>query len=273
MKKILYGCSILLASSCANFGLETVDGVERVKISQKKYVKPQFYIKKYKPTKAKRSIASVGEDINLSNKKVYFLSLWKQYKQFNTITGVSEPIKFCPQFHDDLLTFKDQLKVKRKSQFNIDFKDVVLNSSTISSYPVLALPYKGTDLYSYLKVKNWNDSKEHAIAAVDQHRKKLKSEINTMCDYGNSNDYYIFENMISYYRSNEGFIYSYKALPSALKVAPVSNIFLLNSMNQASLSVFESNLLSKMNIPWFKNYLYEVSLIRNNKDKRFVLKD
>ena len=103
----------------------------------------------------------------------------------------------------------------------------------------------------------------------------MKEEIETMCEFGESQDYYIYENMISYYKNNDKFIYSYNSLPAVLKIPVISNIFLLESLTKknSKISVFEDNLLSKMNIPWFKNYLDVVSLERNNKVKRFVLKD
>ncbi len=276
MKRILTISTLTLLASCGSYQLSSIDGVERVKINQDSYSKPQFYVKKFKPTKASRSIASVDTGLSLSNKKAYFLSLYKQYEQFNQITNVEDKINSCPQFHNDLLTYESDLSGENISKINLDFSEVLIDKTAVTSYPVLSLPYEGTDLYSYIQHnKAWSQSKQIALSALKSYTKGIKREIETMCEFGNSNDYYIYENMISYYRNNQDFIYSYQALPSVLKVSPVANIFLLESLKTTpqSISVFESKLMTQMNIPWFKNYLYEVSLIRNNKSKRFVLKD
>ena len=275
MKRILLSTCILGLVSCGTYQISDIKGVERVKITQAKYVKPQFYIKKYKPTKNSRKIASV-DGRKFSNKRAYFLSLWKQYQEFEVITAEKAPINSCPQFHDDLITHGKDLKSSGVISKNLDFKDVILNSQNIYSYPVLSLPYKDTDTYQYLSMKNkWGESKEIVSSALKNHKKTMKKEIETMCEYGESQDYYIYENMISYYKNNDKFIYSYDSLPAVLKIPVISNIFLLQSLNAGidEVSVFENNLLSKMNIPWFKNYLDVVSLERNNKVKRFVLKD
>jgi hypothetical protein len=276
MRRILTISTLTLLASCGSYQLNSIDGVERVSINQESYAKPQFYVKKYKPSKASRSIASAQDGLDISNKKAYFLSLYKQHVEFSQIADVSHKINSCPQFHNDLLTYEDELSNKQISKTNLDFREVLIDKSKVTSYPVLSLPYKNTDLYSYIEDNNkWDQSEQIALSAIKSYTSGIRKEIETMCEFGNSNDYYIFENMISYYRNNQDFIYSFQALPSVLKVSPIANIFLLESLktNSEKVSVFEDKLLNKMNIPWFKNYLYEVSLMRNNKNKRFVLKD
>jgi hypothetical protein len=276
MKRILLsGCALALVS-CGTYQISSVKGVERVKLSQKRYVKPQFYLKKFKPQKQSRSIASVDTEVVVSNKRAYFLSLWKQYQGFQKVTEVNDTINSCPQFHNDLIVHKKSLKSTLSIDKNTNFGSVLINSQNITSFPVLSLPYKKTDVYQYLSKKEaWGRSSEVVKTALVSHQKKMKQELELMCEYGESRDYYVYENMISYYKSNEEFIYSYESLPAVMKIPVVSNIFLLDSLTKSNgnISSFENSLLAKMNIPWFKNYLYEVSLTRNNKDKRFVLKD
>jgi hypothetical protein len=276
MRRILTISTLTLLASCGSYQLKSIDGVERVSINQDRYVKPQFYVKKFKPTKTSRSIASAQVGLDISNKKAYFLSLYKQHAQFAQLANIDQQINSCPQFHNDLLTYKDELSNRKVSKANLDFSEVLIDKSKITSYPVLSLPYRNTDLYSYISDNNkWDQSETIALSAIKSYAQSMRKEIETMCEFGNSNDYYIFENMISYYRNNLDFIYSFQALPSVLKVSPIANIFLLESLQSKSekVSIFEDRLMAKMNIPWFKNYLYEVSLIRNNKSKRFVLKD
>jgi hypothetical protein len=276
MKRILLsGCALALVS-CGSYQLSSIEGVERVKLTQKRYEKPQFYLKKFKPNKQSRSIASVADEVIVSNKRAYFLSLWKQYQSFQKVTNVSDGIQSCPQFHNDLIVHKKSLINSTNMKKSFNFSDVIVNSVNITSYPVLSLPYKRTDVYQYLSKKNaWEKSDEIVKTALIDHQNKMKQEIELMCEYGESRDYYVYENMISYYKSNEAFIYSYESLPAVMKIPVVSNMFLLDSLakRNGEMSAFENSLLTKMNIPWFKNYLYEVSLTRNNKGKRYVLKD
>lgn len=279
MKRILFSGLTLLLVSCGTYQISSIKGVERVKLTQDSYEKPQFYLKKFKPNKRSRSIASLVEAdsrVNLSNKRAYFLSLWKQYKSFQKVTGVEQVIDSCPQFHNDLIVFNQSVNKTLPMKKSFNFSDVLVNAQNITSYPALSLPYKSTDVYQYLITNQaWSKSSDVVREALVVHQQKTKKEIELMCEHGESRDYYIYENMISYYRSNESFIYSYDSLPAVMKIPVVSNIFLLDSLSSKNkpLSPFEDSLLTKMNIPWFKKYLDLVSLARNNKGERFVLKD
>jgi len=276
----------LFLGACSSYQMINIDGVKRVKISQDDYSKPQYYIKDFKPKQARnhRSIASTKPDLDklnyLPGKKLYFFTLWQQYSNFNAILGLKNEIKSCPQFHNDLLVQGKKLdNNSNQYSLNQDYTDLKLNPKDIVNHPVMSLPFKNADIYSYIKESgNWDMTKEVIKSAITDHNIKNKKELIELCQSGKSGGYYIYENMISYYRDNSDFQFSNKALPSILKVNTISNMFLLDSMvkpefKSIHLTDFQSALLSKLKVSWFKNYLYETNLMRNNKSKRFVLKD
>lgn len=281
--------STFIFSSCSSHKLVKVDGLKRVEISQDSYSKPQYYIKEFKPTKRKtatRSIASVKEDssseevFNLPNKKLYFFTLWQQYGEFNSLLGKNNNINSCPQFHNDLLEYESNLsKHEAYYSLNQDYTALKVNPKLIVNYPVMSLPYKNTDLYSYInQTGSWDKASELVQEAITKHNKNNELELTKLCQNGNSGGYYIYENMVSYYTNNEDFQYSNQALPSILKVNTISNMYLLDSLvkpkfKRGHITTFQSALLNKLNVSWFKNYLYETNLMRNNNKKRFVLKD
>lgn len=275
----------MFLGACSSYQMVNIEGVKRVKISQDDYSKPQYYIKDFKPKQLKnsRSIASADSSAELdylSGKKLYFFTLLQQYSNFNKITGQKNEINSCPQFHNDLLVLGKNLDIKSNQySLNQDYTGLKVNPKNIVNHPVMSLPYKNADIYSYIKKSgNWDKASLVITSALTEHNKKNKEELIELCQTGKSGGYYIYENMISYYKDNADFQFSNQALPSILKVNTISNMFVLDSMvkpefKTVHLTGFQSALLSKLKVSWFKNYLYETNLMRNNKKKRFVLKD
>lgn len=286
MKKPAVLFSLITLSACSSYQMVNIDGVKRVELSQQRYSKPQYYINEFKPKVIKnhRTIASSedkSEKLNLlPSKKLYFFTLWQQYSNFNSIIGTESKINSCPQFHNDLLVHSKGLKVPNNQySMSLDYTDLKVNKKNIVNYPIMSLPYKNTDLYSYIvSTDKWNEIDDHVLAAIKSHNSKNEEELKILCQNGISGGYYIYENMVSYYRDNEEFQFSKNVLPSILKVNTISNMFLLDSMvkpefESIHLTKFQSALLKKLKVSWFKNYLYETNLMRNNNEKRFVLKD
>lgn len=283
MKNLALSFTLLGLVSCSTNQILEIDGLERVKLSQKKYEIPQFFVKKYKPKSEGRKIASVESESKLDDlpaKNIYFFSLLQEYRSFRSIIGAGESLNACPQFHHEMVT-QNSYEASNNNFYKLDtnFETVKLDPKNLVHFPVLSLPYKGVDLYSYMAVNNeWDDAHKHTIEAIKEHNKKNFDELKTLCDKGNSPGYYIYENMISYYTNNEDFQKSYEALPSILKVNTISNMLILDSIVKPEfkalhLKGYKTALLKQLKVSWFKNYLYETNLMRNNNKKRFVLKD
>jgi hypothetical protein len=278
---LLLNLSLLLLS-CATHKMVNVSGIKRVEIQQQTYQKPQFYLKNYTPNTASRDIASEdsqNEFISLSVKKLYFLTLWQQQNVFNKILGTTKRANSCPQFHNDLIKFQDKLKsAKHAYSKEQNILSVKNSPDHIIFYPVLSLPYKGVDLYSYLsQSQNWDNSKKHMLEALSVYAHDNELEIENLCSKGVTDGLYIYQNLTTYYSNDQKFVRSNTALPSILKVKPVSNMLILNSFLKRDLnyhwSDIQSAFLNKLNVPWFKNYLYEVTSMRNNKLTSVALKE
>ena len=269
-------------TSCASNGLIHVTGVARVKLSQENYTAPQFYMKNYTPLAIHRKVAHLdteNEFANLDLKKIYFLTLWQQHRVYNKVLGKNEATISCPQFHNDLLSYQEKLKgVEHAYAIEQNVSSVQNNPADVIYYPVMSLPYEGADLYSYLIHKNeWEKVDTHIYNAMAAYQKINLEELTNLCETGSSDGLYVFQNLVTYYSDDHKFINSQDALHSILKVTPISNMLVLNSFIKNDYQVSWSNvqiaLLSKLNVNWFKNYLYELSSMRKNKRSNFALKE
>ncbi len=280
MKNISILLGLTLISACASNNLVQVEGVKRVSIHQDDYAAPQFYVKNYIPKKIKRSIASAADNefTRLNVKKVYFLSLWQQQQTFSKILK-KESQTFCPQFHNDLLKYESNVKGMTSSyDYKQNFKAIKDDPKNVVYYPVMSLPYKGADLYSYISKKSkWDDADLHVKKAIENHFHKNEAELQTLCLTGTSDGLYVFQNLATYYSDDKTFMYSDKSLVSILKVSTISNMLLLNSFAksefQATWTPVQVAVLQKLNVEWFKNYLYELTSMRNNTFSSYALKE
>jgi hypothetical protein len=283
MVKIFLLSIVLLNVSCSSGSLVTVAGLERVSIVQKNYQEPQFYIKPLGPeSNVNRSIASNQTEnrySSLSLKQMYFLSLWQQAIIVDKFLGTQTDLSYCPQFHNDILVFGKQIHQETKiATAELDYSSIAKDTNQVVFHPILSLPYEGVDLYSYLVHSGqWHAGHEHAIKSLTNYQKQNQTEIKSLCESGTSPDYYIMQNLVTYYSTDKKFINSTEGLKSILKVNPISNMLIINELTSShtfySLSAIQEALISKLNVPWFKNYLYELTSMRNNKGKKIALKE
>lgn len=280
MNKISLLLGLTLLSACATGDIVQVEGLNRVSIKQYNYSIAQFYVKNYTPKKVNRKIASnySNEFTRLKLKKVYFLSLWQQQQTFAQILG-KEVSNFCPQFHNDLIKYDRNVKgIESAFDYKQNFEVLKENPQRVVYYPVMSLPYKGVDLYSYISSKNdWENVNTHVEQAMKNHYSKNEEEIQSLCLTGVSDGLYIYQNLATYYSTDNKFINSKQALHSILKVAPVSNMLILNSFVKSEFhgtwTPVQLAVLEKLNVEWFKNYLYEMSSVRNNTFSSYALKE
>lgn len=277
----------VLLGACSSKKMVNVQGVKRIDLKQQKYQKPQFYVKNYTPSKVRsRKIASTSKNFfnHLSLKRIYFLTLWQQQKVFSTLLNKAKAKAndkmFCPQFHNDLLNYENNLaKTDNYYSIKFDFNKLKEDPKSVISHPVMSLPYKGVDLYSYLShTKSWSNSEYHARKALEQHYKINKKEVEDLCINGASDGLYVFQNMSKYYSDDKEFQSSSQVLSSILKVGPITNMFILDELSKPEhknihITEIQNALLEKLNVVWFKNYLYEMTSMRNNDLNSFVLKE
>lgn len=263
--------------------------LERINISQKSYSRPDFYIGDIQNISAGRSIASVDntKSINnresekfakLSNRQVYFLAMYKQYKELSHVLGLDAQISSCPSFHNVILDNSESLKLS-DSQLskNIELSYVKEDPKLLSSYPVMALPYSSDqDLYTKLVNSEFTDSKVYLDVALGNYHQTQKREVEVLCDKGVSAGYYIYENLVTYFKSDNSLHSSVEGLKALLKVPVIANMVILDNMNNDDYtfnqsSILEDGLLERSKSTWFKKYLLNLNRSRKSKISKMML--
>ena len=271
------GFSLVGCSSLVEMDSSELSQVERIQIDQNTYEKPQFYIKDFKFSKAGRSIASAapidGSDtaVKLSNRQLYFLTFYKQYKTLGKILKQKDSIKSCPSFHNVVLGNEKSLEdFQNIYSFNVQLETLKASRTEVVNHPVLAMPYSNkTDLFSVLVKSNFEDVSQNVETALTHYYSNQKKEIETLCDTGVSPGYYIYENLVNYFKNDSEFHATKEGLMALLKVPVISNMIIVDNLVRAdkeqfssSATQFENSLLSRSKVTWFKQYRESVKRAR-----------
>jgi hypothetical protein len=274
MKKIIT-CTIIfsaiLGCSHTQNNIELVQ-TDRIKVNQTEYVKPDFILDKdVKFTKGRMPASVVREDFkHLSNRQLYFLSSYALYKTYQKSLKIKDEIKSCPSFHD--LMLKED--IKKKQTVNVDlsteFTKVKDDISLAAQYPVLALPYSDqADLYSVMVQRNWENPQEHLEHALKEHYKNTEKELAQLCETGVSPGYYIYENLVTYFKQQKNFHRTKDGLKALLKVPVIANMLIVDSMSLDykinPIEKYNTWLLSRSNTAWINEYF---STIKEKRTQR-----
>lgn len=231
-----------------------------------------------------------AEESTLSNKKLYFLTLLGQYETMKKFAYNFEAasVSICPQFHTSLLEHNEKKGItnnlKATTKFSYDVKK--LNDTIyVNKRPELFLPLaKEETTPRVLDIirsnrDNMNDAKMDELVhkALDIHLAKTYSEIRELCEFGVSNNYYIYENLITHIKSNE-FKAKESNMDTLLKTTIFSNIALVTSlekgteakaMGRAIASITEATskssgtpyakeVMVRLNVEWAKEYFEDL---------------
>jgi hypothetical protein len=206
-----------------------------------------------------------------STKGLYFLSLYWQFQELKNYSSIdiSAP-KSCPHFHTALLNNQIQFngdKKTPKSFNNISSmswdKPEAINNRPEFFLPTAAYTSKSTVIEQI--TKSPIDAEKITQAAINLHATKMRSELNELCEYGTSDNYYAFESLINYAKDQKGLTSNERSIQAMFKTTILSNYALLNSLNtvgRAPASIAESEqkhllnkILTNLNAPWFNEYL------------------
>jgi hypothetical protein len=244
---------------------------------------PDFRALPVMPNRSPASSLEVSrETANLSTKRLYFMTLHDQYEEFKQISEINSPtIQRCPNFHSGLVD--NRVRVSKENQMNqlinwMDLEQKLSKHDELKSNPELQLPMSEHEIYPnvsdvYLKDKTNKNLSELVREGMRVHLKKLQAELEELCEHGNSDNYYAFENLITSV-SNKGLEPAADGAKILLKTTLVSNMVLLNSLQRwipstgrspASVTVNNNNMSSenskqneifrRLKTPWAKNYL------------------
>ncbi len=234
---------------------------------------------------ARRGPASTGKkkDLHLehTNKKLYFLTLLTQYSELSKYSSaeVVPTINICPSFHSILVDHNDKFEAEgyakaTRVKLSFDKKyspNVYKNHEEFSKYPELMLPVSKEDVHptvaEYLSSNSDANSKEVLSNAIEIHLSKTHDELKELCDTGSSNNYYIYENLITHI-NKQGFRPGPENMKTLLKTSVFTNVALIKSFTNsqkrrrgrgiASSSISEDSytdaMVNRLGVEWSNSY-------------------
>ena len=208
-----------------------------------------------------------------NNKNLYFLTLYSQYDSFKKLSGVqSNDVMICPSFHSLLLTNKKMIE-----QMSAPYRNLSLQLNTPKGDPALYPEYSlkldnsSPPLWDLLKENKAQAKNELLSRAIDQHVKNLSSELQELCEFGQSDNYFIFENLISHLKENEDFSTSDAATDALFKTTVFSNMAILKGLamqarnrsrgiasHQDNTNGFEKEIMYRLDASWMNQYFAEI---------------
>lgn len=225
-----------------------------------------------------------GMDLNYTNKKLYFLTMYGQYESLKKYSAQFDApvINICPNFHTSLLQhnerrpagFTGMVKNISNKKFTYD-KAKLMDESYVSLRPELSLPLAQDSLTPRVidvmrGEKEITEAKmdELVHTALDIHLAKTYGEIRELCEYGVSDNYYIYENLITHIKNSE-FKPVESNMNTLLKTTVFSNIALVTSLGKVNAmpmrsiasvgekentSAYANELMARLNVEWAKEY-------------------
>lgn len=285
---------IVLASSCAGHYRQSesvADKMKRFESRAKAYnIIPQIPLLKVPgpvlakgfstSKKANRAPASVAptpkeslEVQGLSNKRLYFQALLAQYNELQHYTTVSTAsVTQCPHFHSLVLN-QGEKSLQEKSVLPLNqYQNLSLTESQpLEAYPELALPLTTEgesptvwEVATTQEQKSPQDLEKITQQAINIHVSKIYQEIHELCDSGSSDNYYIFENLITHVKTHGPFNPDIKGMEILMRTGLFVNTALIESLSRhrQGSKVVARNLppatfgevLGRLEVPWAWNY-------------------
>jgi hypothetical protein len=224
-----------------------------------------------------------SKEANPTNKKLYFLTLLSEYESLKNYSQefAGPSVSICPNFHTSLLRHIDKFANSPKSsplgkKFSYDSKKYT-DEMYVAGRPELLLPLSkdGVSPKVIDVIKSTSEPmsdfaiNELVHKALDIHLAKTYSEIRELCEYGVSDNYYIYENLITHIKNNK-FEADNKNMNTLLKTTIFSNIALMNSIDKQSVSAsgrsiasitkdqkiptYATEVMARLNVTWANQY-------------------
>lgn len=215
------------------------------------------------------------ERSDLSNKRLYFLTLFQQYNDLKEFSDFNSPtIQYCPNFHTQIVDYSFVLNSKtHPNKTSIEYK----NSNFLTQkekYPELFLTLAKDDKIPTV-IEYFNQNKNSSLGilvkkAIDIHVDKTYNELSELCEFGSSDNYYAFENLAGFVNTNKKFSQNEKNLKSLMKTTLFSNKAIISSLNAlkdkkergpASLQLksdFFDQVVSRLGVEWSKSYFFQL---------------
>jgi len=236
-----------------------------------------------------RSPASVADKkvgaLPISNKRLYFMTLLTQYNEMRSyIRSSSQEINICPTFHSAIVEYKEKYPVPLHNKDVVwNFANINLNASEgeLAVYPELFLPLtkekNDPRVVDLLKKDGIKEAPVLLTKALEIHVLKTYHELNELCENGTSDNYYIFENLITHTSSNR-LTPNNDSMKILLKSTLFSNMALVDSLSKSSKNSgrniasiedtltplqYRSEVINRLKAPWAREYFEEVGKLRH----------
>lgn len=245
-------------------------------------------------TKTKESSSENMRESGPTNKKLYFLALYSEYETLKKYSPdfAGPSVNICPNFHTSLLQHNQNAVsssshsgIPKAKKFSYDSKKFS-DEYYVAARPELLLPLSKEEVTPKVidVIKSSNSSmNEFAInelvhKALDIHLAKTYSEIRELCEYGVSDNYYIYENLITHIKNNK-FEAGSQNMNTLLKTTIFSNIALITSFDRAAesssqgrsiasiggeskKSAYTSEVMARLNVNWASQYFEFIKVSR-----------
>lgn len=224
-------------------------------------------------TKASRAPASVStvetsseeqnQNVDQSHKRLYFLTLYSQFEQLQQFSNEfkAQELRVCPHFHSSLVTHREsysgtKMKMKKNRQYSDQLiSEIQQNESKIHLYPELALPLTADTLkprvFDILAQKGKSEQQKQTLVeqAIAIHLTKAYSELSELCEFGSSDNYYIYENLMSSIEREGGLEKNAQGLQVLLKTSLMFNHALITSISEQKQTIRTRAPASAMSTP------------------------
>jgi len=171
--------------------------------------------------------------IQKSNRRIYFTTLYHQYKTLARAVQSKADLDSCPQFHHDKINVDEHpleqiqwfSKFKNEKHHDFLFPEAIFkNQSAVMSY-----------------------------------FGSIETEVKELCENGYSDNFYKFDNLVVYHTGKNDFHQKVSSMKAVLKIPIFANFYLLKMMRNPFERLEESSELSsfieKSNTFWFKEYV------------------
>lgn len=220
-----------------------------------------------------------------TNKKLYFQNLYEQYADLSAFLPEKEnpKIEYCPQYHGNFLELKTQKK-ETANNYNYVFtydKTYYNDQNYLAKHPELLLPVteeealpRAIDILNQSPKLSTSEQSDIVKNALALHLKRTYKELRELCEYGVSQNYYIFENLLTHTK-NSSIESNTNGVKILLKTTVFSNIALKTSLDQFKLAsipagrfpasssnkseaINENEIMKRLNVTWMKDYFHKM---------------
>ena len=259
---VLSACAHRTNKSATEYGWR-VEGKGGVTTNMPNYVlSPEAYTAAANtaaPVRAPASDKDISHELNEAEKKpslrrLYFRSLYQQYRDLHQAGSITKTLNSCPSFHHDKLLVDEN--TASVGNFAMNMSRPAVNE--LAYYPEWMLPHKKTAKASPIWKRKGDGNKLIGLA-LKVHAGKVRRELRSMCEEGSSDAYFRLENMVTYFAGRPE-KQAKMGLESFLKIPVFSTMLLLRSTQVGSnqFNTHDRDLIGEVHGGQFERYIFEL---------------